>query len=292
MYKSIIIWLRNCFGFSRTESNAYLVLTTLLLGIHLYLSRFHRESISPEPPYIDSLVMQLSGVQDTVKIKRTKFSIFDPNAIPYDSLLKMGMPRFIASNMIKYREAGGSFGSAEDLRLLYGMTDSLWLEIKPWISFGTNTELTDFPAFAEGTGPKNSRSRVLMDLNKVDSAWLMSINGIGKVLSSRIIKYRNLLGGFHSMEQLKEVYHLPEDAIEALLQQVFIDVEKAPLEKIKINQMDYLQMASHPYLTFSQARSIVSYRSQHGAFKNLEDLKKIHLMDDSTYLRVLPYLDF
>jgi len=293
MYRIIIVWIRNCFGFSRTESNAYLVLIGLLIGVHFCLGRFPGQSVNnPETRYFDSLIINLSGIPDTAVTKAPVFTRFDPNLIHYDSLLAMGMPRFIASNLIRYREAGGIFKSPEDLMKLYGMTDTLWSALRPWINFEPSEEHPGVTTDSQNTGSDVSQSIDLKDLNKVDSLWLMKINGIGKVLSRRIVKYRNLLGGFHSMQQLAEVYHLPEEIIEALKKRVFIDTTQTPLNKIKVNQMDYLQIASHPYFSFVQAKAIVSYRDQHGLFKNLEDLKKIHLIDDSTYLRVCPYVDF
>ena len=94
------------------------------------------------------------------------------------------------------------------------------------------------------------------------------------------------------MDQLNEVYNLPEETIETLKQYVFLDSTNIAIERISINTTDFLQIAAHPYISYILAKAIVSYREQHGPFNNLEDLKNIHLMDDSTYLRVLPYIDF
>ena len=156
------------------------------------------------------------------------------------------------------------------------------------ITQGAGELMVDTPEF----NPKPPPDVVPVDLNRVDSLWLMKIYGIGPVLSKRIIKYRNLLGGFHSMDQLKEVYRLPPEVIETLSKRVFINNSHTPLEKIFINNSEYLQIAAHPYISFDQARAIVAYRKQHGPFNRAEDLKKIHLIDDSTYLRVRPYVDF
>jgi DNA uptake protein ComE-like DNA-binding protein len=151
---------------------------------------------------------------------------------------------------------------------------------------------TTYQVNRKGERPYQSRKIKTMDLNTVDSTWLMQIYGIGPILSKRIIKYRDLLGGFYSMDQLKEVYHLPEETIAILEQYVFLDLDHTPLEKISVNSNGLLEIASHPYISFALARAIVSYREQHGHYNVPEDLKKIHLMDDSTYLRVRPYIDF
>ena len=94
------------------------------------------------------------------------------------------------------------------------------------------------------------------------------------------------------MDQLNEVYNLPEETIETLKQYVYLDSSGTSIKRISMNTMDFVQIAAHPYISYILAKAIVSYREQHGPFNDLEDLKNIHLMDDSTYLRVLPYIDF
>ncbi len=234
-----IIWVRNNFGFSRTESNAYLVLIGLLLVLHFWIRQTSLFSTEPDrPQYLDSLTKVLYPLKpvDTSTSYQQAFSK------PLDTTKAESKQAF---QVVR----------------------------KPNVSFGNQTTKA-------------------ADLNRVDSIWLRKIYGIGPVLSKRIIKYRDLLGGFHSINQLKEVYNLPEETIETLTRYVFIDLETSPVEKININTSAFQEIALHPYFTFTVARAIVSYRQQHGAYNSLEDLKKIHLMNDTTYLRVQPYVDF
>lgn len=295
MYRYIISWIRNNFGFSRTEANAYMVLLALLITAHFVASRNAppRTEIA-EPEYLDSLWKAFYSIEDTVSPATYTFRVFDPNISSYDSLVGMGIPAFVASNIVKYRDAGGHFKNPDDLKKLYGMTDSLWSEISPWIKI----RLPQKGSVKKQTYQRSpvtkdtSISMVAADLNTVDSIWLMQVRGIGPVLSKRIIKYRELLGGFHSISQLKEVYRLPPEVIQTLEQHVFIDLAKSPVKKINLNQLNSLQIASHPYFSYSQAKAIESYRNQHGQFEKPEQLKNLHLIDDSTYLRVSPYIVF
>jgi hypothetical protein len=70
--------------------------------------------------------------------------------------------------------------------------------------------------------PDYSSSKVLVNLNNADSITLIEVKGIGSVLAGRIIKYRNLLGGYVSVEQLKEVYGLKDEMYSKIKSQVFI----------------------------------------------------------------------
>jgi len=296
LYRAIICWVRDSFGFSRTEANGYLVLITLLMIVHFgvkqypYTPKFDFE----DTDFQDSISQILSAFQDTVPLKSNSIPTFNPNTIAYDSLILWGLDPFVAANMIKYRKAGGRFDQPEDLKKIFGMTDSIWLVVGPKVDLvpmdiqsNINTKtvqrLHSKKSTPHATTPK--------DLNKADSIWLKRIYGIGPVLSKRIIKYRDLLGGFYSTEQLNEVYGLSPEVLANLKRKLFIQ-SGSELNKIDLNIENFQQIASHPYITFNQAKAIVAYRDRHGSFKSVEELKKIHLIDDSTYLRVYPYLDF
>lgn len=174
------------------------------------------------------------------------------------------------------------------------MTDSIWLALSPWIDLqpvnlvpNANKQTPQRQYSKEKTHQNPTRK----DLNQVDSVWLKSIYGIGPVLSKRIVKYRNLLGGFYSTEQLNEVYGLSPEALSNLKEKIFVQSD-THLSKINLNTEDFKRIASHPYISFNLAKAIINYRDQHGAFNSVEEIKKIHIINDSTYLRVYPYLDF
>ena len=58
---------------------------------------------------------------------------FDPNTIQYEELRALGLSKFEATSLLKYRAAGKIFRIPEDLTLCYGISDSLYRTLKPWI---------------------------------------------------------------------------------------------------------------------------------------------------------------
>ncbi len=219
---------------------------------------------------------------------------FNPNTIDYDLLISWGLEPKVAANMVKYRKAGGHYSKPEDLKKIFGMTDSIWLALRPWMKFNlraSKSKVREEYIQSPYTNKNTDRVIIRKDLNEVDSVWLQKIYGIGPVLSKRVVKYRNILGGYYSMEQLKEVYGLSPEVLENLRKNLFIE-PGGNLVRINLNTEDYQQIAAHPYISYYQAKAIIAYRGQHGSFKSTEEIKKIHLIDDSTYLRVHPYLDF
>jgi DNA uptake protein ComE-like DNA-binding protein len=138
---------------------------------------------------------------------------------------------------------------------------------------------------------EESRKKITekFDLNKADSAQLISIYGIGGTLSIRIIKYRNRLGGFISTVQLKEVYGLDSTVVNELVKKSFIEENFRP-KSLDINLATEKELAAHPYIKYALAKAITAYRFQHGHFTSIDDLTNIAIIDDTTFEKIKPYL--
>lgn len=143
------------------------------------------------------------------------------------------------------------------------------------------------------TKPKLYEKRVIekFDLNEADTLQLRQIYGIGKVLSARIIKYRDLVGGFVSRDQLNEVYGLQDSILTALDTLTFITPDFQP-KFIYVNTFDIEELAGHPYVSWKVAKAIKNYQFQHGDFPDTESLRKVRLVDSILINRISPYLKF
>lgn len=128
-----------------------------------------------------------------------------------------------------------------------------------------------------------------IDINSADTNQLMKIYGIGSVLSKRIIKYRDLLGGFHNVNQLLDVYAMDTIAFEKFKHQIFVDLSL--VKKIDINFASANQLSKYPFINYKLANSIVNYRNNHGLFSNNKELLNLYLMDTITHNKLLPYID-
>lgn len=129
------------------------------------------------------------------------------------------------------------------------------------------------------------------NINEVDTVALKKIRGIGSVLSARIVKYRDLLGGFVNTSQYREVYGLKDSIVWALDSLALID-EKFQPERININLVSEWGLSKHPYINKTQARALINYKNQHGDFKSLKELFKVKLLDSATVFRLSPYLNY
>ncbi|MBN2349943.1 MAG: helix-hairpin-helix domain-containing protein [Bacteroidales bacterium] len=215
---------------------------------------------------------------------------FDPNTVSKEDLLRLGLSEYSAENLIKYREKGGGFKNTEDIKKIYGISDDQFLRLEPNIKIiNSNTNNSEPILERNYNHTNNLPALIIVDINHTDSAGLKKLYGIGSVLADRIIKYRDLLGGFNNSEQLKEVYGINEELYLQISENIFVDT--LAVQKISLNNSEYDQLAKHPYLNRYQAKAIVSYRRIIGKFNSLTDLEKNSLVPHEVFVKVEPYLE-
>lgn len=133
-----------------------------------------------------------------------------------------------------------------------------------------------------------TKETIVIELNSADSIQLVKIDGVWPALAGRIIKRRNYLGGYITVEQLKEVYGLNDEVFMKISPQIIIDPTN--ISKININKATIEDLKSHPYIDYKVANSIYMIRQNHGFYKNIEDIKKSDLINDELFSKIAPYL--
>ena len=126
-----------------------------------------------------------------------------------------------------------------------------------------------------------------VEINSADTAEFEKLPHIGNFFAKRICKYRNLLGGFYSIHQLKEVYGM--DSVRFSQFEQYVHVDTILMSIRNINSLDEKELRKHPYISPKLARTINNYRQQHGPFKTMDDLYKIHLIDSHKFRKIVPY---
>jgi competence protein ComEA len=289
-------WLRFLFAFSRTETNGFLILIPLMFLIlfsePLYRAWFtgRERNTDQDKKQLDSLIATWEwDKKDSVKEIPSKFFRFNPNTTTEADFTLLGLNPFTSKKIIKYRLAGGTFKIKHDLFKIYGI-DSAWVKTRyPYIDLPEKLE-------SKKLSPKNEQAQnfkvktelIRFNLNEADTTQLIAIYGIGTKLATRILKYRDKLGGYITMDQLKEVYGLDSAVVGRLREKTFITERFTPT-RINLNQSTEKELAVHPYLSKEIARAITTYRFQHGAFTSLDDLNNIKLLDEKKIQRLKPY---
>jgi competence protein ComEA len=189
---------------------------------------------------------------------------------------------------------GGNFGH-DDSALKTGIvSDSISTEKGAFVSSGYIPANVKFAKPVRRAGRvisgQEGQGRSKVDLNRCDTTALIALPGIGTVLSVRIIKYRNMLGGFVRVEQLKEVYGLSGETYELIKNRCFADT--SAVRRISINSSAYRELCRIPYVDKYEVAAILKYRELKGRIDSLADLTENKILTTEKAGKAGPYLDF
>jgi len=287
----------------RTGMKVLLVLNLIVLILNLFLRYYPVQQKSTDNAayqqelerFRNSLrshgtLPEDSEAQDGGSLKQFPF---DPNTATKKEMVSLGMEERIAARIISYREKGGRFRKKEDLLKVYGFDRILYASLTPYIiipkpeiiipKLESRVQKPAQPA-------EESIRELRVELNSSDTSVLMELRGIGPVLASRIIKYRGLLGGYYSVDQLKEVYGISDSLFQAIKNNVL--VEPALVKRIPVNQAGEAQLSRHPYIGRYKARAIVTYRKTAGCILSTEELVRNKILLEEEESRMNAYLSF
>jgi DNA uptake protein ComE-like DNA-binding protein len=118
----------------------------------------------------------------------------------------------------------------------------------------------------------------------------LPLPGIGPVLSGRIIRFRNLLGGYASTEQLQEVYGLSPETYNMIKDRVTADTTL--IDKIDVNTADFRRFSRLPYFERQEINDMLRYRNTNGQIGNINELIENSILTEEKAAKVKPYLSF
>lgn len=295
-------WLAGFFYFNKQERNgvfllclilALLVLLRLLLpGLlrgqrpeEIFLPEREVPALSEAPEEPKPQIHKQEGQES---VTGEKF-VFNPNTMSEEDALALGFSKKLSNTLVNFRNKGGKFFKADDLKKLYGMSPELYASLEDYVLIPNNR-----PAFHRDTAyakpyPRQSFPKSLLELNSADSLAIVYLKGIGPGFTKRILKYRALLGGFHSAEQLKEIYGMSDSTYAILTSQIVID--KSLITKIPLNAIDLGSLKKHPYFNFQIAQAIINYRSKHGKLTEA-DLNGLGMIPAEKLALIRPYIEY
>lgn len=220
---------------------------------------------------------------------------FNPNTADSATLRQLGLPAWMARNILRYREKGGVFRRAEDFRKIYGLTEEQYTTLRPYIHIPATDSTDQRPSLFLADRRKDSlqQAKTLkyepgtrVDLNRADTTELKKIPGIGSGIARLISGYRQQLGGFYSLSQLEEIdldYRQLAD---------WFRIDTTAIRRIPVNHTSVDRLRRHPYLNFYQAKALVEYRRKHGPLKSLKPFVLYEEFTREDLERIGHYLSF
>lgn len=283
--------LKEYFVFSTGERKGIIWLLTILVLL-ISLPFFYSVMLPKQP--LEIKITDLKSYDDAQKTlvsyhleTENKLFKFDPNIISDDEFSKLGFSKFNIKTIRNFLSKGGKFRKPEDVKKIFGVKPELFQKLEPFIVI--KSAENNNHSFSDSTKTqKKYTTKKVVEINSADSIELVGLYRIGPATASRIIDYRNKLGGFLKLEQLTEIWGFDEDVLYDLNGKVMVDASKAIIHNVNTVSADELK--THPYFKYKLSNAIVNYRKQHGNFLKMDDLKNIVLINDSIYKRITLYL--
>lgn len=231
---------------------------------------------------------------------RQEYFLFNPNTATVDEFLRLGFTERQIQTIRNYQSKGGSFKTKKDFSKMYFMTEARYTELESFINLPERFEYPDKKTtqysnvyetrYSETPIVRTSfdYSQLLVEINSADTTELKKIRGIGSFTAKNIVRFRENLGGFVSVEQLVDVYPLTSEKLDSM--RMNLTVDSGLIRKIKLNEATVEELSKHPYLSRSQARSLIAYRDMHGAYSGVEEIRKSALIDENTFQKIKNYL--
>ena len=293
----MINYISKYFTLNRRERNGVIAVSTLLLVLlvvkYFIIYKYNPTTSSVNVVALDEIAANLAEQNKTSEsnnyattsiITESKLINFDPNLITYEEAVALGFPEKTAHILINYRNKGGKFYNAESLKKLYGVNDALYEKLAPYVSIENNKSKNDFKT----ENKIASKQNITLEINSADSLQWMQLKGIKAGRARMILKYKNMLGGFYSIEQLKEVYTFNDSLYNSI--KANLTVNPSLIQKLKVNTIDFKTMVHHPYIKYDGTKCIFALKKSKKI--TVDDLKNSSCFSREQLEKVLIYLDF
>ncbi len=285
------------FKFSREQRTGVFLLFSIIITLQLVyffvdFSSFSKDS--PEKEKWLSLQSQIDSLKQQKLDYVPKIYPFNPNFITDYKGYKLGMSVAEIDRLLAFRKENRYVNSPKEFQAVTKVSDSLLDAISPYFKFPdwvkNKKEFSEYKKYPK-TAFSQKEKMVVIDINQATQEDLIKIYGVGEAISIRILKFKESLGGFVSMEQMNDIWGLSPEVIENL--NTHFKVGAPPkLKKIDINNASIKELSDFPYFKYPISKNIVTFRSMNGDIKNSEDLTKIKGMSIDKAKIIVLYLDF
>ncbi len=237
-------------------------------------------------------VQKIYGVTDELYNKMSSYLIIEPNITKKETSFNQNITKleFIDLNRVEENYLLQIFSDNSIIEQLIDIRSKYWFSKKVEVQELTQWNIDTLEKMKLILKPKfenKKKSLVAIDINLADTTEWMQFQGIGPVLSLRIVNYRKKLGGFIYKEQLLEVYGVSIDLFEKMKDNLLIEAEIE--RKININKASVYQLRQHPYINFYIAKAIVDKRLEVGEFSNIEEVNLVDIFEEEQWTSISPY---
>jgi len=280
--------------FSKSQRIGIFALLTLIVTfqlVYFYLDAYPKPIPNSQKQQWLSLRAPIDSLKSIKKTEIPKIYPFNPNFITDFKGYKLGMSVAEIDRLLEFRKTNRYVNSAAEFQQVTQVSDSLLDAIAPYFKFPDWVKNKSMPKSWQKHSFEKKEAKAPLDINRATQEDLKKVYGIGDGLSERILKEKEKLGGFVSMEQMNDIWGLSPEVVESLNKGFKIGTPPE-IKKIKINEASVKELSQFPYFRYALAKSIVTFRTMNGKIKDTEDLIKISGFPVDKLKIIALYLEF
>ncbi|WP_242206269.1 ComEA family DNA-binding protein [Aestuariivivens insulae] len=271
--------LKSHFTLTKQQRNGIFLLVLLIvtLQVSYYFIDLHPEAVAYNQEAYDVFSKEIDSLRQIEKTAiASKMYPFNPNYITDYKGSTLGMSNEEIDRLLAFRKANRWINSAKQFQEVTKISDSLLAAMSPYFKFpewitNPKTSLNDNKGYKDQYKSTAQKE----DLNTATAKQLQKVNGVGKVLSERIIKFRNkFVGGFIADVQLQDVYGLSPEVISRITNRFTVKTPRS-IERIDLNKATVAQLVTVQHIDYDLASAIIEERTLKDGFQNLEELQKV-----------------
>lgn len=261
---------------------------------------------------VEALSMPESEVSDgegteTSSATTSALRPFDPNTVSYEELRSMGLSKQVSRGIVKYREAGHTYSIVEDVAVVYAISDSLYAELKPYISIAPEFRLE---AKSYNNRPTERRRDTLsrrtfrpqpFDPNKLTAEGFYELGCFSARQAEALVAYRDRIGGFGSLLQFRDCYLIDSALYAQMKDYITISASESkatsysrgrtfrpqPFDPNTLTAEGFYELGC---FTARQAEALVAHRDRIGGFRSELEWRDCYLIDSALWEQTKPYL--
>ena len=223
---------------------------------------------------------------------------FDPNTATFEEFVALGLSKSTAASIVKYRRRGKVFSIPEEFAACYGVSDSTYQALKPYISIAPEFEPKPFERRTDTHTSKKSYNFSKRDtvihytpfrIDTVTVSYLRTI-GFSHRRATAFIRYRDMRGGLRNIEEVRECYVIPAAECDTLARYIIFPESETTTtanSKIELNRADSATLRSIYGIGEKSVVEILNYRKKLGGFVRVEQLAEVKSVTESNFEKIL-----
>lgn len=295
-------FFKEYFRFNSRERLAVVLLLCLMALFWVLPSYYPKQQLKPiEPQKYNAISSNgfkadsfrttktnLHGVQTEINHIKASLFYFDPNKIDASGWEKLGLRKKLIQTILNYRSKGGKFRQPADLFKIWGIQQIEANRLLPYVNIEKEVPIEHKQSTTVITNQKPVVEPKIIEINTATIADWQILPGMTMPLAARIVHFRDKIGGFKRLDQVKKTYGLSDSVFQLI--SPFLQIAKLADPLININTASIAIMQQCKFISADIAKAIVVYRNAYGPFKELDDLKKIIFISNEQLEKMKPFI--